>query len=414
MGSENNSSVSLPGKKITRRDFIKTSFKTSLKTLAVISAGSHWFFNHGYPKGPEEVKIGYIPITDASPLLIAHALHFFKDEGLKAKRPVLTRGWSALVEAFLSGKVNLVHLLLPIPVWLRYNKGIPVKVIAWNHTNGSALTVGPQSNIQTFADLGRKQIAVPYWYSMHNVILQLGLRKHGLKPVIKPQNAKLEEDEVNLFILPPPEMPVALAGNKTDGYIVAEPFNALAEEKLKAKILRFTGDIWKSHPCCTVVVKESLIKSNSSYTQKITNAIVRAQHWIINNRAGAAKILSRDGQNYLSASEKVLLRVFNGYELEKYGKGNIPEAIKHPGWNMSRIGFQPHPFPSATRFIFEEMRKTVVEGDSSFLNRYDADFVASDLVEQGFVKKAITNIGINSFQDLDLEAPWTREEVIDV
>ncbi|HEB32817.1 MAG TPA: ABC transporter permease subunit [Spirochaetes bacterium] len=151
-------------------------------------------------------------------------------------------------------KVNLVHLLLPIPIWLRYNKGYPVKVIAWNHTNGSALTVGPRSNIQSFADLGKKQIAVPYWYSMHNVILQLGLRKHGLKPVIKPQNAKLAVDEVNLFILPPPEMPVALAGNKIDGYIVAEPFNALAEEKLKAKIMRFTGDIWKSHPCCTVVM----------------------------------------------------------------------------------------------------------------------------------------------------------------
>lgn len=150
--------------------------------------------------------------------------------------------------------MNLVHLLLPIPIWLRYNKGYPVKVIAWNHTNGSALTVGPRSNIQSFADLGKKQIAVPYWYSMHNVILQLGLRKHGLKPVIKPQNAKLAVDEVNLFILPPPEMPVALAGNKIDGYIVAEPFNALAEEKLKAKIMRFTGDIWKSHPCCTVVM----------------------------------------------------------------------------------------------------------------------------------------------------------------
>jgi len=395
---------------ITRRDFIKTS----IKSLLAIAVSGPLLFNRGYSKGMDEVKIGYIPITDASPLLVAHALNLFKEEGLKVKRPVLIRSWSALVEAFLSGKVNLVHLLLPIPIWLRYNNGTPVKIIAWNHTNGSALTIGEDSDIKTFSDLGGKQIAVPYWYSMHNVILQLGLRKHGLKPVIKPQTAEWVKNEVNLFILPPPEMPLALAGNKIDGYIVAEPFNALAEVKMNAKILRFTGDIWKSHPCCTVVVKESMIKSSPVFTQKITNAIVRAQHWILKNRSQTAKILSKDGKNYLPVPEKVLLRVFNGYELEKYGKGNTPEAIKHPEWKMNRIGFQPYPFPSTTRFIFNEMRKTIVAGDNSFLKKYSSDFVSDDLVDVRFVKNAIMNIGRNNFPDLNLEDPWTRKEIIDV
>ena len=83
---------------------------------------------------------------------------------------------------------------------------------------------------------------------MHNVILQLGLRKYGLTPVIKSQSEKININEVNLFVMPPPEMPLALAGKKIDGYIVAEPFNALGEEKIGAKIMRFTGDIWMNHP----------------------------------------------------------------------------------------------------------------------------------------------------------------------
>ena len=49
--------------------------------------------------------------------------------------------------------------------------------------------------------------AVPYWYSMHNIVLQMGLRG-GLKAVIKDQSEPLA-DEVNLMVMPPPEMPPA-------------------------------------------------------------------------------------------------------------------------------------------------------------------------------------------------------------
>ena len=67
---------------------------------------------------------------------------YFKDEGLEAAKPTLIRGWSPLIEGFVSNKFNLVHFLKPIPIWMRYNNKFPVKLMAWAHTNGSAHVVG--------------------------------------------------------------------------------------------------------------------------------------------------------------------------------------------------------------------------------------------------------------------------------
>lgn len=361
----------------------------------------------------DTLKLGYIPITDAAPLLAAHALGFFQEEGLKVERPRMIRTWSSLVEAFLSGKINVTHLLLPIPIWMRYNTGAPVKVIAWDHTNGSALTIGRDSGIRSFSDLGGTQVAVPFWYSMHNVILQLGLRERGLKPVIRSQEAPLRPDEVNLLVLPPPEMPAALASKKIDAYIVAEPFNALAEERTGASILRFTGDIWKNHPCCVVVMKEREINSNPIFTQGVVNAVVRAQDWLRQNPLRAADILSQEGENYLPVARTVLERVFVGYELDRYGPGNLPQAIQHPEWELKRIDFQPYPYPSATELIYRRLQETVVEGDTGFLSKQSGAFVARDLAETQFVKQALRETGAR-FPDLDINAPLTREEVIEL
>jgi len=360
----------------------------------------------------KHLRIGYLPITDASPLLIAHANGYFADEGLRAEQPIMIRSWSTLSESFLTGKFDVTHMLLPIPIWLRFKNKAPVKILAWDHTNGSAITVRGGTGIDGFADLGGRQIAVPYWYSMHNIILQMGIRRAGLTPVIQPSSAPLGPDKVNLFILSPPEMPAALAGRKIDGFIVAEPFNALAEMKINAKIMRFTGDIWKNHPCCVVVMLERYLRDDPVFTQKVVNAIVEAQHWITHNPERAAAILSKEGRQYLPVPKKVLLRVFGKYDLETYGPGNHPAAIRHPEWRARRIAFQPYPYPSATRFITRAMSETVMEGNHDFLKRLDPEYVARTIVDDRFVRKALRTKGDNEFFPLDYGDPWRREEII--
>ncbi len=361
------------------------------------------------------LKLGYLPITDAAPLLIAHALGYFSDQGINAPRPVMVRSWKVLVESFLAGRFNLTHMLFPIPVWMRFKQKFPVKVLAWDHTNGSAVTVQGNSDIRGFGDLGGKKIAVPSWYSTHNLIMQMGIRARGLTPVIKSSGKDLKPNEVNLFVMSPPEMAPALSGKKMDGFIVAEPFNALAELKLKARIMRFTGDIWKNHPCCVLVCHESLIKEHSSFVQKAVNAVVRAQLWCEANREEAAHILSRDGEGYLPEKADVLKRVFTVYNIKKYCAGPVPRPVMHPQWHIERIGFQPYPFHSATRFIIKQMAKTLVEGDSSFLNNLDPASAAAELVDERFVVKAMDNDkAYGSFPVFDIKKPFYREEVIEI
>jgi NitT/TauT family transport system substrate-binding protein len=382
----------------SRRKFLKTA-AVSCSSLVLPRAAPL------FAKQPP-LKLGYLPITDATPLLVAHGLGYFSQEGLRVERPVMVRSWQILIESFLAGKFNLTHMLFPIPVWMRFKQNIPVKVLAWDHTNGSAVTVKGDSEIYRFADLGGKQVAVPSWYSMHNLIMQLGLRTQGLKPVIKPQSAKLASDEVNLFILSPPDMPTALLGRKIDAFIVADPFNALAQEKFNARIMRFTGDIWKNHPCCVIVANQNYINQNPVMVQKAMNAIVRAQAWCIKNPRETAHLLSRDGEGYLPFPETILARVFENPKKKE---------LVHPHWDVARIGFQPFPFPSATRFIVEQMKNTRVEGDISFLASLDAGAATGELVDETFVRKAINEMGgIHMFNNSRIETPFTREEVVEI
>jgi len=395
---------------LSRRDFLKDVAAT-VGALSLPAIPTRL-----YGKETDQyLRIGYLPITDATPLLVAHARGYFQEEGLKVDRPIRVRNWSTLAESFLTEKFNITHMLFPIPIWMRFNNKVPVKVLAWNHTNGSALTVRAGSGIKGFADLARKQVAVPYWYSIHNIILQMGLKKVGLKPVIQSQSKALKSTEVNLFILPPSDMPAALFGKKIDGYIVAEPFNAIGEMKIGARIMRFTGDIWKNHPCCVVVMNEIFVRSKPVFTQKVINAIVRAQLWILKNPEKTARILSREGSRYLPTAEKILLKVFKGYDLLKFGQGVIPQAIQHPEWNIDRIGFQPYPYPSATRLIMSKMGHTLMEGDTAFLKSLDVDSATKDLVDDTFVKKAIASMGgPEKFDEINIERPWEREEIIEI
>src|SRR5581483_5786923 len=127
----------------------------------------------GTPGQPESkaLRIGYLPITDATPLLLAHAQGLYTAEGLEPAKPTLFRGWSQIAEAFQARQVDVAHILMPTAVWMRFGQSFPVKLVAWNHTDGSALTVA--NNVTAVDDFAGKTVAIPFWYSIHNLVLQL-------------------------------------------------------------------------------------------------------------------------------------------------------------------------------------------------------------------------------------------------
>ena len=394
---------------MSRRDFMLDMLAAGGLAAGATLPGLSWA--NANPPEDEVVRIGYLPITDATALLVAHAMGYFEDEGLKTEKPTLIRGWSPLVEGFAAGKFNLVHLLKPIPVWMRYNNNFPVKIMSWAHINGSGVVVGKHVQAESFADLGGKQVAVPYWYSMHNVVLQMGLRHAGLKPVIKGQGEPLAADEVNLMIMPPPDMPPALAAKKIDAFIVAEPFNAFGELKAGGRMLRFTGDIWKNHPCCVVCMNENTVAAKPEWTQKVMNAIVRAQIYAQQNKEEVALMMSKDGKGYLPMPGKAVVRAMTFYDEADYAN---PPAIQHKAeWGNGRIDFSPYPYPSATKLIVKSMTETLVGGDATFLSKLDPDFVADDLVDYTHVKAAMAKYGgWEKAPGVDMANPFDREEVV--
>src|SRR5690606_2786844 len=177
-----------------------------------------------------------------------------------------------------------------------------------NHVGGSGLTVAP--GITDVKQLGGQSVAIPFWYSIHNVVVQQLLRDSGLTPVSKPANAEIAASEVNLVVLPPSDMPPALASKRIAGYIVAEPFNALAENLKVGRVQRFTGDVWRNHACCVVFMHEHDLNNRPEWSQKVVNAIVKAQLWTRDHREEAARLLSKDGENrYTPHAPEVLGRV---------------------------------------------------------------------------------------------------------
>ncbi|TRW92215.1 ABC transporter substrate-binding protein [Candidatus Methylobacter oryzae] len=332
------------------------------------------------------LRIGYLPITDASPFLVAHAKKFYAEEGLDVEQPKLFRAWPQLVEAFLAGQIDVIHLLAPTTLMVRYGSKFPAKIVAWNHVNGSALTVAPDVN--NLRDLAGKTVAVPFWFSIHNVILQHLLRKEGLVAVSKFSG---KANEVKLVIMPPPDMLSALANGSIAGYIVAEPFNAAAENLKVGKILRFTGDVWQSHACCVVFMREADLELRPEWSQGVVNSIVKAQRWIRENRQETAQILSKEsGNNYTPHPQAVLERALSHYDADTYSQQG---ALQHVDWQQRRIDFQPFPYPSYTEELVRLLKLTHVEGDVKFLNGLNPSAVAKDLVDDRFVRKAIEKAG---------------------
>lgn len=327
-----------------------------------------------------QLRIGYLPITDAAPLLIAHAAGLYQPGVVSSAKPVLFRSWASLAEAFVTRQVDAVHMLMPTALQLRFLLGSAVRVLSWNHTNGSALTVAP--DVTDLGQLAGTQVAIPFWWSIHNIILQELLRAHDLVPVVR-RGAARSARTVELIVMSPSDMVPALANRSISGYVVADPFNAMAQVRKIGHIHTFLGDVWRDHACCVVLAHEDLIEHRPQAAASLVNSIVLAQQRINADRPAAATTLSTG--SYLPQPLPAIKTALT-YRPQDY-------RFAHPDWQPQRLGFQPFPFPSFTRRLVEAMHDTVVDGDRQFLNRLDPATAHAQLVDDSFVRIALAAHG---------------------
>lgn len=332
------------------------------------------------------LKIGYLPITDAAPLLYAHGAGIFEKNGVPSETPALFRSWPALVEAFQAGQLDVVHILAPLAIQLRFDKNLDIKALAWNHTNGSAITVS--KDIAEVSQLAGKTVGVPGWFSIHNVILQKLLRANDLEAVIAGDPTG---NQVKLVVMAPPDMPTALVAGEISGYTVADPFNAVAEVQDIGRILRFTGDIWKDHACCITVVRAGLVENHPEAAQALINSLVQSQLALRLQGSAAATLLSEGG--YLPQPIPAIEKALGDYDHDHYG-----DAIQNPQWESRRIDFQPHPFASYTPALVEALRETVIDGETGFLANINLETVHEELFAVSAIASGIeSNGGLGAF-----------------
>jgi NitT/TauT family transport system substrate-binding protein len=154
------------------------------------------------------------------------------------------------------------------------------------------------------------------------------------------------------------------------------------------------------------------LTNRPEWSQKVVNAIVKAQVWTRDNREEAVKLLSKDGPNrYTPHAEPVLSKVLAPAAADRAAY-LADGAIQHANWDEHRIDFQPYPFPSYTEELVRRLKDTLIEGDKKFLADLDPAFVAKDLVDDRFVRNAIEAVG--GMKTFGLPDGYERHEEIGV
>jgi NitT/TauT family transport system substrate-binding protein len=174
------------------------------------------------------------------------------------------------------------------------------------------------------------------------------------------------------------------------------------------KVLRFSGDVWKNHACCITLLAERDIAERPEWAQRVNTALVRAQLWVRGNQVETARLLASTGDGrYTPHALRTLAKVLAETDYTSYESAGI---VRNRGWYQRRIDFQPFPFPSYTELLVRELRQTRLEGDNRFLESLDPAFVARDLVDDRFVRKALAAVG--GPQAFGLPADLLRQEVL--
>jgi NitT/TauT family transport system substrate-binding protein len=189
----------------------------------------------------------------------------------------------------------------------------------------------------------------------------------------------------------PADMVPALQAGSIAGFVVADPFSALAEAGGVGHVLRFLGDVWKDHACCAVTVREDLATRHPEATNALVASVVRAQQWLSQHRSQSAQVLGPTG--YLPQPMKAIDKVFNRT------RAAYTDVLRHPAWQGQQLGFSAFPAASYTESLVELMDRTTVDGDTSFLSGLTGAAAHRELVDDRFVTQALSAAGIPLVRD---------------
>ncbi|MDP1534407.1 MAG: ABC transporter substrate-binding protein, partial [Rubrivivax sp.] len=163
------------------------------------------------PLEKKDLKIGFIAITCATPLIMADPLGFYKKEGLNVQLNK-TAGWALIRAKMINKEHDASHFLSPMPLAMSMGLGsnpVAMNVATIQNTNGQAITLHVKHKDKRDPKSWKGfKFAVPFEYSMHNFLLRYFLAEHGINP----------DTDVQLRVIAPPEMVANLRAGNIDGF----------------------------------------------------------------------------------------------------------------------------------------------------------------------------------------------------
>jgi nitrate/nitrite transport system substrate-binding protein len=317
-------------------------------------------------KGPlekKDLKVGFIPITCATPLIMAHPLGFYKRQGLNVE-VVKTAGWALIRDKMLNKEYEATHFLSPMPVAISLGAGstaVPMNVATIQNINGQAITLAMKHKDKRDPKQWKGfRFAVPFDYSMHNFLLRYYVAEFGLDP----------DKDIQIRVVPPPEMVANLRAGNIDGFLGPDPFNQRAVYDEVGFIHILTKEIWNGHPCCAFGTSEGFINENPNTFAALYRAVLEAAKMARDpaNRPLIAKVISPAA--YLNQPETVVEQVLTG----KYADGL--GAVKN---DPNRIDFDPFPWYSMATWILTQMKRWgYAKGDVNYQQIAEKVFLATD------------------------------------
>jgi len=311
----------------------------------------------------KDLKIGFIPITCATPLIMADPLGFYKKEGLNVTLNK-TAGWALIRDKMMNREHDASHFLSPMPLAISMGVGSaaqPMRVATIQNVNGQAITL----HIKHKDKRDPKQwkgfkFAVPFDYSMHNFLLRYYVAEHGLDP----------DKDIQIRVVPPPEMVSNLRAGNLDGYLGPDPFNQRAVYDEVGFIHMLSKELWDGHPCCAFGTSEQFIKENPNTFAALYRAVLKAANMARDpkNRSLIAKVISP--AKYLNQPETVVEQVLTGKFAD--GLGNVKTV-------PDRAGFDPFPWQSMAVWILTQMKRWgYIKGDVNYKQIAEQVFLVTE------------------------------------
>src|SRR2546427_6016242 len=212
------------------------------------------------------------------------------------------------------------HFLSPMPLAISMGLGSAqqaMRVMTVQNINGQAITLHVKHKDKRDPKQWKGfKFAVPFDYSMHNFLLRYYVAEHGIDP----------DADVQIRVVPPPEMVANLRAGNIDGFLGPDPFNQRAVYDGVGFIHILSKELWEGHPCCAFAASKEFIASSPNTYAALLKAIIDATAFAAkaeNRKQIAAAIAPA---NYLNQPETVLEQILTGTYAD--GLGSVQTDAK--------------------------------------------------------------------------------------